>query len=185
MSETLSVHEYADHLGLKFSSDDVNRAYDEWSCNCGPAALAVVLGITLEAARDLIPDFTKRKYTSPTMMKDALAEFGAAYREAGKSRKVPATFCPDILPHHGLVRVQWTGPWTAPDSNPKWAYRVTHWFATFMLQSECPEHLVIFDVNCGPVTWGQWVNTIPKLITDSIPRADGGWYLTHLWEVAR
>lgn len=183
--ERFTVQDYAKRLGLQFSSADMERAFHDWGCNCGPSALAVVLGITLDAARDLIVDFPSRKYTSPTMMGAALASFGATYGEISKCRKVPATLCPDVLPDHGLVRVQWTGPWTEPGVNPKWAYRVTHWFATFMLEPRCPEHRVIFDVNSGPSTWEHWLSTIPKAITDSIPRADGGWYLTHLWEVTK
>ena len=180
--ESISVQEYARLLELQFSSEDMTLAFEEWSCNCGPAALAAVLKITLEEARDLIPEFVARRYTSPTMMGRAIDSAGLLFQELGKSRKVEPWMCPEVFPERGLVRVQWTGPWTAPDANPKWAYRKTHWFSVF---SKVTDHVVVFDVNCGPVPWSQWVTTIPKLITDEIERSDGGWYLTHLWEVGQ
>lgn len=168
---------------LRFSSDDMNRANEEWGCNCGPTALAAALRIMLEEARDLIPWFVERKYTSPSMMTAALNASGVKWNELTKRRHIPPSSCPECLPDHGLVRVQWTGPWTQPGANGRWAYGFTHWFATFTLEPRCPQHLVVFDCNSGPVTWQQWRDSVPHAITSQINRADGGWYLTHLIQV--
>lgn len=176
-----TVQELATLIGLKFSSDDMRSAYERWGCNCGPAALAAVLQISLDDALSLLPDFPSRKYTSPTMMKDALLD--CDFREITRARKTAATLCPEILPDWGLVRVQWTGPWTAPGANPKWAYRQTHWFASFKPELTCPDWTIVFDVNSGPVEWSDWLKTIPAAITKQIPRADGGWFVTHLWQI--
>ena len=31
----------------RFTLSDAERAYDDWGCNCGPAALAAICGMTL------------------------------------------------------------------------------------------------------------------------------------------
>lgn len=175
-----TVQDLATRIGLKFSSEDLMTAFKTWNCNCGPAALAAALGCSLDRSLELIPDFRRCKYTSPTMMSEALNKSGHYWKEMTRARKTPRELCPAVLPDAGLVRVQWTGPWTQPGVNPKWAYRLTHWFASFRMSAD---EWCVFDINSGPVLWDEWRDTIPALITAEIPRADGDWYLTHLWQV--
>lgn len=59
-------------LTYPFTEADAQRAYDEWGANCGPNALAFALQIPLEEVRDVIPQFDERRYTSPTMMRQAV-----------------------------------------------------------------------------------------------------------------
>ena len=47
---------------LRFNIADMERASDEWGCNCGPSALAAVTGRTLEEIRPLMGDFEKKRY---------------------------------------------------------------------------------------------------------------------------
>lgn len=160
---------------LLFSWDEANDAFREWGCNCGPAALAYVLGCDLNHVRTIVEEvgFVQRKYMSPTMMKDAISLSGWKLKERDRVRKIMPEKFPTCLPMHGLIRVQWTGPWTA--GNPKWAYGYTHWLAA--------DAGFVFDVNCGEVSYKSWVQSVPGLITASIKRADGGWYATHIWEI--
>lgn len=162
---------------LLFSWDDANEAFREWGCNCGPAALAFVLGITLDDVRPIVErcGFDVRRYMSPTMMQEALDVAKVKWREPSKCRKVLPDDVPDRLPEHGLVRVQWTGPWTAVGANPRWAYGYTHWFAA--------SDGFVFDINCGLVRYDDWLRSVPPSVTETIKRADGGWYATHIWEI--
>jgi len=71
-------------ITLRFDQRDFEQANAEWGCNCGPSALAAALGITLDRAHELIPEFDDRRYTSPRMMKDALQLADVQMREITK-----------------------------------------------------------------------------------------------------
>lgn len=172
-----------------FSENAMQQAHEEWGCNCGPSALAFALQRTLEEIRPAMDHvgFDEKRYTSPTMMKNALAKLGVTKYELKVPVRTPdgkldaspmfqEVFIGYIM---ALVRIQWTGPWTQPGANPKWAYRQTHWIATWSDQGE----QMVFDCNGGILRFELWEKQIVPLITDHIPRADGGWFPTHIWTV--
>lgn len=163
---------------LHFSHADIIRANREWGCNCGPGALAAALGLTLNSVRGRIPGFESKRYTSPSMMADALRDMGQAYRDA---RGGPDTPCPESLPVWGLVRVQFGGPWTAPGANPKWAYCYTHWIASAKDYHTVERrwHSFVADINGGLMTFDEWVADIVPLLLPK--RGDGRWWPTHTW----
>lgn len=166
---------------LRFTEADAHRAFREFGCNCGPSALAAILGKTLEEIRPAVETvgFAEKRYMSPTMMAKAIPLAGGQIT----ARHVHNATAPRTLrwPQAGLVRIQWTGPWTAPGSNPKWAYRQTHWVASWKEPAD-PEPL-LFDVNAGRIWLSNWTAHIVPLLTGAIPRADGGWYVSHSWEI--
>lgn len=156
-----------------FTEQEFKDAVEAWGCNCGPSALAFACQVPLEAALHAIPQFDRKRYTSPTMMRAALDFLGVGWR---KHR--PETIEAMCHERMALVRVQWTGPWTAPGSNPKWAYRHTHWIAAW---SERGVQLV-FDCNGGMRTLSSWMDEIVPILT-AYPRADGAWRPTHIWRL--
>lgn len=165
-----------------FTEDEARAAYDAWGCNCGPSALAFALQCSLDKVRPLIPDFEAKRYTSPTMMRTALETVGRNFidvrpkpRTAGGGLDIEPMFCHLM----SLVRIQWTGPWTAPNANPKWAYRQTHWIATWTERNVA----LIFDINGGVRGPQSWEEEIVPMILEGIPRADGSWYPTHIWRL--
>src|SRR5271169_3094343 len=91
-------------IAPRFTLDDAQRAGDEWGANCGPAALAMVAGLSLDKVRPHMGDFERKGYTNPTLMLECLNRIGVKWMH-----KKPLEW-----PHFGLVRVQWEGPWTAP-----------------------------------------------------------------------
>lgn len=162
-------------LDYPFSSADLEAAYKEWGCNCGPSALAFALQLPVDRVRGAIPEFTSKRYTSPTMMKQGLASLGAAIDVVRNPMRE------DMFHERpALVRIQWTGPWTAPGSNPRWGYWHTHWVATWMVGLD-PK---LFDCNGGIMGLTGWEAEIVPLITGEIKRADGGWFPTHVWRLA-
>lgn len=167
-------------IDYPFTQEQAEAAHAEWGCNCGPAALAFALQTKLENVRHAIPDFESKRYTSPTMMKQALAKLGVTYTEC-RATHATMTGEPEIMPRLRLVRIQWLGPWTAPGVNPKWAYHYTHWICAWNTILKP----LIFDINGGVNTVFGWEQETVPLITKSISRADGGWKPTHVWRVER
>lgn len=166
-----------------------------WNANCGPGALA----FAAFACRYLEPlavkpldqvrfamircGFESKGYTSPTMMKNAIEALGMRFVSA-----VPRPDMRDVMFSQSLalVRIQFTGPWTAPGSNPKWAYMHTHWVATWLvppLAISGHSAKMIFDVNCGIIDMLRWEAHILPVLTKGISRADGGWHPTHIWRL--
>lgn len=163
---------------LAFTLDDAQRAHDEWGANCGPGALAAVTGKTLDEVRPHIKGFDEKRYTNPSMMWAALRSMGVKWQ----SRMGMLTW-----PAHGLVRIQWDGPWCNPGVTPLAAYRHTHWIAA--QQKENPLSIGIFDVNA--MSSGGWISLhdwgeslVPWLLKECVPRASGKWWITHAVEVS-
>ena len=158
-----------------FTQQEFEEASRAWGANCGPGALAFACRCSLDEVRKAIPDFEARRYTSPTMMKAAIANLGRRFIER--------RFDPREYPGKcALARIQWTGPWTALGANPKWAYRQTHWIAIW-----CPhpqdDRQFVFDINGGIMLLERWKKEIVPSLTAQTPRADGGWTHTHVWQL--
>ena len=173
-------------LTYTFDESEMRQAHDEWGCNCGPSALAFALRKSLDDVQPVMMrvGFHDKRYTSPSMMKKALEYLDVSFQQ----QKVSSDAMFDTEPMFqaalqghilSLVRIQWTGPWTKPDANPKWAYRQTHWIATWY---DLGRNMV-FDCNGGILSFEQWQENIVPLITDTISRADGGWFPTHIWSL--
>ena len=155
---------------LKFTAQDLARAYQAWGCNCGPAALAACLGLTLDEVRAHLGDFEAKGWMNPTMVATAISSAGCLRRD------VPG------WPEHGLVRIQWGGPWLKPGVPKAAAYQATHWVACKRDDTE----VWVFDVNAGGwTTFDEWDAVTRPAIVQGIKRADGTWEPTHFWEVRR
>ena len=112
---------------LAFSYIESCLANETWGANCGPHSLAAALGIGLEEARVLMPEFTSRplrsRFTNPTMMGSALNRSGVRFTCIKNIKSQELT--------DGISRVQFVGEWLNPDRHPAEAYRHTHWVAHF------------------------------------------------------
>jgi hypothetical protein len=169
-----------------FTLADADHAYEEWGANCGPGALAGVLGLTLDAVRPHLPGFDEKRYTNPAMMFAALRSLGVAYHRVdpftteGQARR--------HWPTLGLVRIQWEGPWTKPRVPIRARYRHTHWIGA----AKAPlDDVGIFDINCinngsGWVALADWeAIVVPHILATCVPRASGAWHQTHVLELGR
>lgn len=172
---------------------DAEVAYVNWGANCGPTALAAVLGLTLDQVRPHMGDFERKGYTNPTLMYAALKSLGAKHHDrrliAMKVEHARGARAED-WPRYGLCRVQWEGPWTAPGVPLRARYRHTHWIGC-SVRSDGPADIGIFDVNClnngtGWVSLDNWrLLVVPEILAACEPKASGGWHLTHTIEIAR
>ncbi len=165
-----------------FDQEARDKASEEWGANCGPCALAFVARKHIESIRGVIPGFDEKRYTSPTMMMQGCIALGLKYLRLeqhfhlqGKDLDLKTSLNDSLH----LVRIQWTGPWTAKDANPRWAYNYTHWIAAWM-DVLTP---TVFDCNGGIRTLESWEKEIVPALTGQNPRADGGHYATHVWRI--
>jgi hypothetical protein len=124
---------------------DIDEAWDQWRANCGPCALAAILGQTVMSVRPLFQDFARRPYVNVTHMKGALGMAGVRYRSLGAQR-----------PPQGLCFIQWGGYEHRPIAEQ---YRHTHWIAV-----QGPS---VFEVNAPElVSWETWIRVMPRLICE-------------------
>jgi hypothetical protein len=167
----------------KFTAEDAENAYFEWGCNCGPAALAAIMEMTLDEVRPHLTGFDAKRYVNPTMMFDALKGIGAKYR----STALGYALAPDDFigwPRYGLARIQWEGPWMKPGVPMRARYRYTHWVGGQGGRSSYG----VFDINAinngsGWCSLKSWTDVIVPTITECYRRADGKWHITHAIEV--
>jgi hypothetical protein len=168
---------------IRFTLADLEHAHAAWSCNCGPAALAAICGLTLVEVRPHFPGF-KGLVTTPQMI-------FALKSARPHARFTVSTYRDHGWPRFGLARIQWEGPWTAPGADPKWASRFTHWVGASQGEASGVE---IWDVNAldvnatfgdgwAPLKW--WKRDIVAALTGEIQNASGGWHITHAIEVER
>lgn len=155
----------------RFTVDEAQRARETWGANCGPGALAAVLGLTLDNARHLLRGFNAKRYTNPSMMRAALNGTGWKY----EWRVCQRGYLPPI---NGLARVQWEGPWTEPGVPPRAAYGHTHWIGGRVVDSVS----YVFDINAmavgGWITFSRWQRSlVPWLLGQLEPKATGEWWL--------
>ena len=163
-------------LQPRFNVDDAQRAFDAWGCNCGPGAVAAIMGLSLNEVRPIMSaaGFDAKRYTNPTMMNNVLRAVGRPWRKIG------ATW-----PDYGLVRVQWEGPWTAPGVPMRVRYQHTHWIGAAISNGD----IGVFDINCvnngsGWLTLSDWeAILVPWLLKETTPKASGKWHITHAIEV--
>lgn len=164
---------------LKFDQAAADQANQDWGLNCGPSALAAILNLTLDEVRGPCEkvSFASRGYMNVSMMMDAIKLAGGQIA----ARYTPAR---DHWPKAGLVRIQWTGPWIIDGKPARWAATATHWIAHWQNAGSLYEP-VVFDINGGLLYRDQWLEHVVPAIISSIKRADGGWYITHSWEIRK
>lgn len=161
-----------------FSETEFQTAYETWGANCGPTALAAVLGKSLQEIRPHMGDFERMGYTTPNLMFDALRSIKAQWRTTH-----PSTI--GKLPTRSLLRVQWGGPWMLPEVPIKARYRHTHWIAA---KTNPNGYVIVYDVNAmsvgGWIPLELWVQDLaPWIIRECCPRGDGKWSVTHIIEL--
>lgn len=159
-----------------FTRADAQRAFEAWGANCGPGAIAAIMGLTLDEVRPLMGDFERKRYTNPTLMWDTLGRIGRPWSRM----RAPLTW-----PVHGLCRIQWHGPWMDEGVPIAARYRHTHWVAA----RSAPGAIAVFDINAISVggwlplkVWGD--ELVPWIIAEAVPRGNGAWTLTHVVEIA-
>ncbi len=166
----------------RFTADDADRAHEQWGANCGPGAIAAICGLTLDEVRPHMGDFEAKRYTNPTLMWAVLRSIGVSFSYRG------GHLGRELWPEYGLCRVQWEGPWTQPGVPARAAYRHTHWIGAAI---DPVKGIGIFDINAigngsGWSALEDWsLLLVPWLLEECVPRASGGWYLTHVVEVDR
>jgi len=140
---------------------DLDSAFDEWGCNCGPAALAAILERPAAEVRAFFPGFEKRRYANPSQML-------AACKAAGVLASIRTSYPWGSWPIK-LVKIQWGGSWLKPGVHPGAAYARTHWIAV--------RGRATFDVNVGYwVDADEWGKEVAPYIMEHVKGCDGTWH---------
>lgn len=166
------------------TAEESEVAYREWGANCGPNALAFILGIPVDETRQLFPD-PFPGFVNPTQMGEAIKKYAVAGKcdlavQTERIDSVDKMF--GLVP--AVVRIQWGGPWCGHTVPKKAAYRYTHYVGTFMpgSQTSC----FVYDVNGGgAMNAYDWEKIVVPKIIQTMPRADGEWWPTHIWRIHR
>lgn len=155
---------------LTFGVAEQQDPYDRLGANCGPGALAALLGTTPHEIVPLLgPRFHHLGGTTEMMIEDILTRSGLDWER-------PVTPCwPDL----GLVRIQWDGPWI-DDRDPFEKLRHSHWV---LASTRGLPHVMIFDINA--ISTGGWLSLhewsdelVPWLLNLAEPDAYGGWWIS-------
>lgn len=142
---------------------DVLQANAEWGCNCGPASVAALLGMTCSDVRRYFPDW--KGYTQVTIAKKALAMAGYAHR----------SLYPPAFPNRGLAILQIDGPWCNPGVPVRVAYKHMHVVAV--------SGDMVYDINAGEwITHKEWRRDIMPEI-EAAHKGATGWHVRHGIEV--
>jgi hypothetical protein len=160
----------------RFTNEEMERANEAWGANCGPGAVAAILGLTMDEVKTyfISEGFIDKHYTNPTMMYGVLNSIGRPWRKGALD-----------WPRWGLVRIQWEGPWTQPGVPMHARHRHTHWVGA----TTSPEGVGIFDINAmangtGWAALSDWERVIvPWILEACVPRANGRWHITHAIEI--
>jgi len=153
---------------------DLLAENETWKANCGPSALAAVLGVPLREVRASFPSFPAKPWTTPTSMAAALVAQGVRHRvQQGMPRGSV----------HGVAFVQLRGTW---DSAPERAqYRHTHWVGLHRTGGA----LSVYDCNAGAA--GGWLSADAwkaQVLAELLARhrgASGKWAVRVVLEVLR
>ncbi|WP_244327639.1 hypothetical protein [Roseibium sp. RKSG952] len=165
---------------MPVTPEEIKTAWDEWGANCGPAAIAAVCPITLAALRPHMGNYEEKRYTNPTLMWEVLQNIGMRFSYRG------GDLGQGNWPTYGLARIQWEGPWTKPCVPIQARYGHTHWVG---VNARNRRNIRIFDINAigngsGWSLLSDWAQIIvPFILEEFVPRADGGWHITHAVEL--
>lgn len=162
-----------------YSPPDVAEQNKIWGANCGPSALAAILGRTVASLRETIATVqcgAFKGYMHAGHLCDVLRACGREVRRRdfrdGKQIRWPR--------ERGLVVVQIDGPWCEPGVNPKARFRYTH---TVAVEQALGSIRMVYDGNAR--MWLQeiaWEYEIMRLLIRDQPRATG-WYTSTVIEV--
>ncbi len=148
---------------------DVDEQHRIWGANCGPTALAAVLGMSVAAVRPIVEAVQGGKfigYMNAGHLVDCLRQAGrSSWRtDCGRGEvRWPKT--------RGLCVLQFDGPWCEPGVPAKARYRYTHIVAAIA------DGLLIYDCNNDDV-WlprPKWEREVIAGLVSSTKRATG-WY---------
>lgn len=166
---------------LCFDQEAFEAANEAWGFNAGPAALCALFGLTPEQVRPHLGTFVLRGYASPSVVIAALRSLGAEGRVTRDlNNRTPE------LPHFGIARIQWDGPWTNEGMRRQARYPHTHWVAAW--RNSLGDEAKVFDVHA--LAAGGWVSlfwwktkVVPWVQSQLEPMCTGGWWVTHSIEV--
>jgi len=159
--------------------------------SCGQTAFAALLKKPLADVRVAFPPHTRVNFTQMrTALRTAAVSFDSTgYTLAGHS--TAPGYRSHCWPQHGLMLLQFSGPWEAPGVPVAASLKATHWVAVTPLEGGAPDgEPWVFDVNAladnmnhGWLPRSYWEAKILAPLIASFKRATGGWWVRASIEV--
>lgn len=146
---------------------DAHEAHRQWGANCGPCAIAALLGKSLAEVRPHLDGFSRRRYMNPTHVRAALESLGQRVTRTRKGAYPAREGC--CWPQRGLAFIQFSGEWDRAPVAVQ--YKHTHWIATVRIDN----HRQVYDVSAeGWLSFSGWLDgVLPYLCNDH--RATDWW----------
>lgn len=180
-------------MTMLYTPPDVDEASEAWGANCGPCALAAVLGRPVAAIRDAVSK-PSRKTTQTALFKDekpfstypgymGIRDLRRAVVRAGAS--VGMEWSPVVLraldfEESVLVMVEWAGPWTGTRGQAAYRHVIGYRRArgreedALLLMSDEGRGKVLARLHADAVDLGR----CDRWVFD----ANAGWMPLFLWE---
>lgn len=150
--------------------DELEVAVTEWGCNCGPAAIAAIMRISLPRLHHVMKKYGGWPgYTTPTKVQQMFVAWALINRVR--------VLRENKLPDHGLAFIQLLGPWMKARVPAQ--YKHTHWIAV--------DGDRIFDINNNDEPWytkEMWEQFTILEIIDRHKDATG-WVVRLAYEIPR
>lgn len=160
------------------SPPDLDEAWREWKANCGPAAIAAALGLTLAEVRTAVPPSGTPRFKGFMNIRDVQATLRWLDVKVMRTWTRPS---PSFLhePHPGgplIAMLQFGGPW---NGIPRVAATFRHLIAfRHGVLGPHPAKTWVYDVNAD-YGWSAATSWEARIIPDLIPpRGDGTWTIT-------
>jgi hypothetical protein len=156
---------------LHFPQADAFNAELNWCVGyiavLAPIAIAAITGLSPNEVRPHLDHMERGRPMSILSVQNTLESIGCHWRLMDWLSDWPS---------HGLARIQWDGPC---DDN------AAHWVATTRINGK----IWVFDYSCihvgGWVSAEDWAGQAVPSLTKYIDGANGGWRMTHAFEVSR
>lgn len=163
-------------MSVLFEPPDVDEQHELWSANCGPTALAALLGRSVADVRPLVETVQGGRFLGYMHAGHLLSAL--KYEGLRPSRREVIRKQREWPQGRGLVVIQIDGPWCNEGVNQKAAYRYTHTVASAFAGK------VIYDGNAARWCSREWweENVMTMLVQDE--RRATGWYTRTILEVA-
>lgn len=147
---------------------DVDEQHELWGANCGPCALAALLGRPVAAVRELVQPWKGYMHAGDLQEAVTRAQHRSSRRDFRQHGRV--------WPLRGLAVIQIDGPWCLL-KNPRAAYTHTHTVAVDHMGA----YRRIYDGNANQ--WlheADWQREIMDELVRETKRATGWWIRTTL-----
>jgi hypothetical protein len=173
---------------LLYEPSDVDEQWKEWGANCGPSAIAALVGREVKDVRAAVEhaaggEKSKKKGRSGRWLGYMHAGHLISVLQAFGLDPKRTNFAPKQgrWPRKGLAMIQTEGPWCHPPAKPTARFRYTHTVA--VIDAGPPLGVLVYDGNAEGWAKEEWwaEHVMKKLV--KLEKGATGWHITTTLEI--